>query len=53
MFMPNGSLDSWLHPPGYGTTANNLDLSQRLKIAVDIADILGCIHLAIFFLMMI
>jgi hypothetical protein len=43
-FMPNGSLDSWLHPPGYGNTANNMNLSQRLKIAVDIADALQYIH---------
>ena len=43
-FMPNGSLDSWLHPPVYGHTANNLNLSQRLKIAVDIADALQYIH---------
>ena len=39
-FMPNGSLDTWLHSPGYG----NLDLSQRLKIIVDIADALRYIH---------
>ena len=43
-FMPNGSLDSWLHPPDCGHTANNLSLSQRLKIAVDIADALQYIH---------
>ncbi|RCV04938.1 hypothetical protein SETIT_1G041400v2 [Setaria italica] len=43
-FMPHGSLDSWLHPPGYGNAANYLDLSQRLKIAVDIADALQYIH---------
>ncbi|KAG2656903.1 hypothetical protein PVAP13_1KG122900 [Panicum virgatum] len=43
-FMLNGSLDSWLHPPVYGHTVNNLNLSQRLKIAVDIADALQYIH---------
>ena len=42
--MPNGSLDSWLHPPVYGHTVNNLNLPQRLKIAVDIADALQYIH---------
>jgi len=39
-FMPNGSLDTWLHSPGHG----NLDLSQRLKIIVDVADALQYIH---------
>ncbi|XP_066333361.1 receptor kinase-like protein Xa21 [Miscanthus floridulus] len=39
-FMPNGSLDTWLHSPGHG----NLDLSQRLKIIVDVAHALQYIH---------
>jgi Leucine-rich repeat (LRR) protein len=43
-FMPNGSLDTWLHPPGYGNPVSNLDLSQRLKIIVDVADALQYIH---------
>ncbi|WVZ53229.1 hypothetical protein U9M48_004201 [Paspalum notatum var. saurae] len=42
-FMPNGSLDTWLHPT-YGNTTNNLDLTQRLNIVVDIADALRYIH---------
>ncbi|CAL5059573.1 unnamed protein product [Urochloa decumbens] len=43
-FMANASLDTWLHPPGYGNAANKLDLSQRLEIASDIADALQYIH---------
>jgi serine/threonine protein kinase len=43
-FMPNGSLDSWLHPSSSIDTMGNLDLSQRLKIVVDIADALQYIH---------
>ncbi|XP_037489264.1 receptor kinase-like protein Xa21 [Triticum dicoccoides] len=43
-FMPNGNLDTWLHPTGDGKTPKQLDLSQRMKIAVDIADALQYIH---------
>jgi serine/threonine protein kinase len=43
-FMPNGSLDSWLHPSSNIDTMGNLDLSQRLKIVVDIVDALQYIH---------
>ncbi|KAM3368500.1 hypothetical protein ACQJBY_016805 [Aegilops geniculata] len=43
-FMPNGNLDTWLHPTGDGKAPKQLDLSQRMKIAVDIADALQYIH---------
>lgn len=43
-FMPNGNLDTWLHPAGDGKAPKQLDLSQRMKIAVDIADALQYIH---------
>jgi serine/threonine protein kinase len=42
--MPNGSLDTWLHPSGNRDANSNLDLAQRLKIVVDIADALQYIH---------
>ncbi|XP_047961843.1 putative receptor-like protein kinase At3g47110 [Salvia hispanica] len=38
-FMPNGSLDKWLHSDMYG-----LDLIQRLKIAIDVAAALEYLH---------
>lgn len=37
-FMPNGNLDAWLHPTADRTVRNHLSLSQRLNIAVDIAE---------------
>uniref|UniRef100_A0ACD5UCE9 Uncharacterized protein n=1 Tax=Avena sativa TaxID=4498 RepID=A0ACD5UCE9_AVESA len=43
-FMPNGNLDTWLHWEGDRNARNRLDLSQRMKIAVDIADALQYIH---------
>jgi Leucine-rich repeat (LRR) protein len=44
-FMPNGSLNAWLHPES-DTLAqtNNLSLEQRLNIAVDIMDALDYLH---------
>ncbi|KAM3317432.1 hypothetical protein ACQJBY_035230 [Aegilops geniculata] len=44
-FMPNGNLDSWLHP-GYQepTIDNTLSLAQRLDIAVDIVDAVEYLH---------
>ncbi|KAL8107667.1 hypothetical protein AgCh_024175 [Apium graveolens] len=37
-FMPNGSLDNWLHPtPSDQGNQRNLNLLQRLNIAIDIA----------------
>uniref|UniRef100_A0A0E0JE59 Receptor kinase-like protein Xa21 n=1 Tax=Oryza punctata TaxID=4537 RepID=A0A0E0JE59_ORYPU len=44
-YMPNGSLDGWLHPvSGNPTSSNTLSLSQRLSIAVDILDALDYLH---------
>jgi len=46
-FMPNGSLNGWLHPE-YDTQTlaqtNTLSLEQRLNIAVDIMDALDYLH---------
>ncbi|WVZ59743.1 hypothetical protein U9M48_009847 [Paspalum notatum var. saurae] len=46
--MPNGSLNSWLHHPNSSgepaTSKNTLSLTQRLDIAVDIADALDYLH---------
>ena len=38
-YMPNGSLDKWLHSNKYG-----LGLIQRLKIAIDVASALEYLH---------
>ncbi|KAJ1294679.1 hypothetical protein BS78_01G164300 [Paspalum vaginatum] len=45
-FMPNGSLNSWLHPNSSepATSKNTLGLIQRLDIAVDITDALDYLH---------
>ncbi|XP_048561561.1 receptor kinase-like protein Xa21 [Triticum urartu] len=44
-FMPNGNLDSWLHPKSQEPTTNNtLSLAQRLGIAVDIVDAVEYLH---------
>ncbi|XP_006645505.1 receptor kinase-like protein Xa21 [Oryza brachyantha] len=44
-YMPNGSLDGWLHPKSSNPTlSNTLSLSQRLSIAVDILDALDYLH---------
>jgi len=44
-FMPNGSLNSWLHPKyDMPTSRNTLSLEQRLDIAVDIMDALDYLH---------
>jgi hypothetical protein len=45
-FMPNSSLDRWLHPPGPAEARKRggLSLVQRLGIAVDIADGLSYLH---------
>ncbi|XP_074281501.1 uncharacterized protein LOC141606313 [Silene latifolia] len=37
-FMPNGSLDKWLHESG------NLSLLQRMNIAIDVAQALNYLH---------
>lgn len=43
-FMPNGNLDTWLHPIGNRNAPNLLDLTQRISIAADIADVLQYLH---------
>ncbi|KAK2970037.1 hypothetical protein RJ640_014977 [Escallonia rubra] len=43
-FMPNGSLDSWLHPTQAEEQGSNLTLVQRLSIAIDVASALDYIH---------
>ncbi|KAK2980241.1 hypothetical protein RJ640_026537 [Escallonia rubra] len=43
-FMPNGSLDSWLHPTQAEEQGLNLNLVQRLGIAIDVASALDYIH---------
>ncbi|XP_026423925.1 putative receptor-like protein kinase At3g47110 [Papaver somniferum] len=49
-FMPNGSLENWLHPPGDDASNNdqlhdrNLNLERRLNIAVDVASALNYLH---------
>ncbi|KAK2969054.1 hypothetical protein RJ640_002786 [Escallonia rubra] len=43
-FMPNGSLDSWLHPTQAEKQGPNLILVQRLSIAIDVASALDYIH---------
>ncbi|XP_045089403.1 uncharacterized protein [Aegilops tauschii subsp. strangulata] len=43
-FMPNGSLDTWLHPSLLVQERQCLKLMQRLNIVVDIADALDYLH---------
>jgi Leucine-rich repeat (LRR) protein len=43
-FMPNGSLDAWLHHKGDEETAKCLGLTQRISIAINIADALDYLH---------
>ncbi|CAN6171511.1 unnamed protein product, partial [Urochloa humidicola] len=45
-FMPNGSLDVWLHPKLHKqfTTSNTLSLGQRLDIAADIIAAVEYLH---------
>ncbi|CAK9139197.1 unnamed protein product [Ilex paraguariensis] len=43
-FMPNGSLEHWLHPENGHTQLRNLDLLQRIKIAIDVASALHYLH---------
>jgi serine/threonine protein kinase len=44
-FMPNGSLNNWLHPESdTPARTNSLSLEQRLHIAVDIMDALDYLH---------
>ncbi|XP_038985177.1 probable LRR receptor-like serine/threonine-protein kinase At3g47570 [Phoenix dactylifera] len=44
-FMPNGSLENWLHPQASDQSREtNLSLIQRLNIAVDVASALDYLH---------
>lgn len=43
-YMPNGSLDSWLHKKSEEETTKYLCLTRRLSIAVNIADALDYLH---------
>lgn len=48
-FMPNGSLDNWLHPISDPNSTNllqqkNLNLIQRLNIAIDVASAIDYLH---------
>ncbi|KAL5712182.1 hypothetical protein ACHQM5_014379 [Ranunculus cassubicifolius] len=44
-FMPNGSVDSWLHPsPNVQDSSRNLNFLQRLNIVIDIASALDYLH---------
>ncbi|XP_042515906.1 probable LRR receptor-like serine/threonine-protein kinase At3g47570 [Macadamia integrifolia] len=44
-FMPNGSLDDWLHlPTETHDHSRNLSLLQRLSIAIDVASALDYLH---------
>ncbi|CAD6250303.1 unnamed protein product [Miscanthus lutarioriparius] len=42
--MPNGSLDTWLHHKGDEEAPKRLSLTQRISIAVNIADALDYLH---------
>ncbi|XP_058099637.1 probable LRR receptor-like serine/threonine-protein kinase At3g47570 [Magnolia sinica] len=44
-FMPNGSLEEWLHPKADGPhQLKNLSFVQRLNIAIDVASALDYLH---------
>ncbi|KDP44944.1 hypothetical protein JCGZ_01444 [Jatropha curcas] len=47
-YMANGNLDEWLHPPaasdGNQAAPKNLNLLQRLNIAIDVASALEYLH---------
>ncbi|XP_059639134.1 probable LRR receptor-like serine/threonine-protein kinase At3g47570 [Cornus florida] len=44
-FMPNGSLESWLHPTqSVQQDPKSLDLIQRLNIAIDVASAMDYLH---------
>jgi len=43
-FMHNGSLDTWLHQKHCGVSPKLLGLSQRISIAIDIANALVYLH---------
>ncbi|KAB8087949.1 hypothetical protein EE612_012401, partial [Oryza sativa] len=43
-YMPNGNLDMWLHKKNTSVASKCLSLSQRVNIAVDIANALSYLH---------
>uniref|UniRef100_A0A2N9G4I6 non-specific serine/threonine protein kinase n=1 Tax=Fagus sylvatica TaxID=28930 RepID=A0A2N9G4I6_FAGSY len=43
-FMPNGSLEMWLHPEDTFKQMRNLNLLQRMNIAIDVASALLYLH---------
>ncbi|XP_015623991.1 receptor kinase-like protein Xa21 isoform X2 [Oryza sativa Japonica Group] len=43
-YMPNGNLDMWLHKKNTAVASKCLSLSQRVNIAVDIANALSYLH---------
>ncbi|CAL9247671.1 unnamed protein product, partial [Arabidopsis halleri] len=46
-FMPNGSLDTWLHPEEVEEIrrpSRNLTLLERLNVAIDVASVLDYLH---------
>lgn len=43
-FMPNGSLEKWLHPRSDEKFSKKLNLIQRLNIAIDVAAALDYLH---------
>ncbi|CAN6181351.1 unnamed protein product [Urochloa humidicola] len=43
-YMPNGNLEKWLHPTGDTENPQVLGLTQRLNIAINIADALEYLH---------
>ncbi|XP_058198861.1 probable LRR receptor-like serine/threonine-protein kinase At3g47570 [Rhododendron vialii] len=43
-FMPNGSLEKWLHPEGVMTQNRSLNFLQRINISIDVASALHYVH---------
>ncbi|XP_059626954.1 putative receptor-like protein kinase At3g47110 [Cornus florida] len=43
-FMPNGSLEKWLHPEDGQIQRRSLDLLERINIAIDVASALHYLH---------
>ncbi|RWR91205.1 LRR.XII-like protein [Cinnamomum micranthum f. kanehirae] len=43
-YMPNGSLDTWLHPNEEKHNSTGLNFIQRLNVAIDVASALDYLH---------
>nr|XP_034605667.1 probable LRR receptor-like serine/threonine-protein kinase At3g47570 [Setaria viridis] len=43
-YMPNGSLDKWIHPTTYASEERSLSLGQRINVAMDVAHALDYLH---------